>query len=335
MTDQTLREATGALGIEVPTLMGARARSLQILDETRERLTASVPPEGIEADVLALGSLARLEASRESDFDYLVVMHRLPSDVRTGRRLIDAAEDVRTGLDLEAPGRTGLFARVISAPDLTENIGLEDDTNITHSLRILTLEESASVYRPDLHEQLLRAILDRYLADAEGARVPRFLINDVIRYWRTLAVDYQAKRWKSLEPGGWGLRYLKLIISRKLTFAGTLASLFLIEPPTTDGLLSQFELPSLSRLAQLHEHLDDDRKEDLAAILQIADEFLAHLGDERFREEAQQVRTRSEIRPGSRFADMRDQARRLQEHLEGLFFDSEVLGEKTRRYLSF
>lgn len=63
------------------------------------------------------------------------------------------------------PGRRGLFGHIASAPGLTERIGLEQDTNVSTTRRLLVLEESVSVYRPDRRLELLRAILERYLFD--------------------------------------------------------------------------------------------------------------------------------------------------------------------------
>src|SRR5207247_550348 len=103
----------------------------------------------------------------------------------------------------------------------------------------------------------LTRLVDRYLLDYQTKPkpgVPRFLVNDVVRYWRTIAVDYQAKKWDELDEN-WGLRYLKLIVSRKLTFAGTLVSLFI--PAIThknvdrEMLVRQFGMPPLARLAQV------------------------------------------------------------------------------------
>ena len=118
-------------------------------------------------------------------------------------------------------------------------------------------------------KKTMRSILKRYLVDYHNFEnvsplhkrgVARFLLNDVVRYWRTVAVDYQAKRWDELsppagafqeddglglEPPKWGLRYIKLRSSRKLAFVGSLVSLHgsstvtvLIPDDAIDGLAS-------------------------------------------------------------------------------------------------
>jgi predicted nucleotidyltransferase len=299
----------------------------------RARIDAALP-----VDILVLGSVAREEGTAASDLDYVVVMHALLEDPASGvREVVEAMEELRRDrLDLGDPGQTGLFGRLIAAQDLVERIGLQDDSNENHTRRILLLTESRPLLSSDLYHRLLRAVIRRYLADYTEPKegVPRFLLNDVLRYWRTLAIDYQAKLWGQPQPE-WGLRYLKLIISRKLMIAGTLTSLFLCERATEDYFVEQFQMPALARLAQVRAVADAPQRDAVASALVIASEFVEALKDEDFRDEAKAVRTRNDIDPGSRFGAMQQSARVLQQYLETIFFDTPALSTKSRKYLSF
>lgn len=360
----SLVEAAAALSVEGGLSHLARSCSVSraFADEAQGELRTAhdgddFDVEAAPLDVVVFGSYARQEATTESDFDHLVIAHGLCADPRASRLLLRRADRLRDlprrqALLTEAvlfasaedgpkqvspPGKTSLFGRVVSATDLVERIGLEQDTNRSQTVRMLLLEESESLLRDDLHEELLRNVLRRYLSDYDAPKQgpPRFLVNDVVRYWHTLTVDYAAKRYEQINPE-WGLRYLKLIISRKLAYAGTLASLLSCgpeQPADEDYLFSQFRIPPLARLAQLHSALDaEEHRRALADCLTTADWFTGRLGDPSFREDVKSVRDRDSAVPA--FQEAREQARLIQAALETLFFRTHLQSRSTT-YLSF
>jgi hypothetical protein len=89
-------------------------------------------------------------------------------------------------------------------------------------------------------------LLDRYLDQSvKDFRPPRFLLNDVIRYWRTMCVDFAGKEHEG--PGKWGLRNVKLRTARKVLFAGGLLPVL----ECSRGLLAMlFETDSLPKLVR-------------------------------------------------------------------------------------
>ncbi len=344
-----LQSVIADLGIEGSTeaLVSAAGYSDGALSEATTFLTEKVPIDDVEIDVVVTGSYARLEASDESDFDYLIVPHSLPAanHIRRTRDLLSAVDEfigklgaLKDPPDKKKPGVSGLFGQIQSAPDLVERIGLEQDTNISHTRRVLLLQESRSVYRPDLHDRLIHSIVARYLADYDQPKPgpPRFLLNDLIRYWYTVSVDYQAKRWERLEVG-WGIRYIKLLMSRRLSFASSCVALLLCgpdQPATETHLVEQFGLPPLARLAQLH-HLDGfEQDEALSVILTHASRFYELLSDPEIRQELEKVRSKADAAASPTFEELRASADSVAERLREVFFGP-LLAENTRNYMVF
>ncbi len=175
-----------------------------------------------DASIVVVGSLAREEFTTDSDIDWTLLLDGMshPQDEQLARDIRIALEKINK----KQPGREGVFGTLVSSHDLIHRIGGETDTNANTTRRILLLLESMAIGRPDAHNRVLNNILYRYLDEDRGlwfgsnaSKVPRFLFNDVARYWRTMAVDFAYKQ-RTRPDGGFLIRNTKLRMSRKLLF---------------------------------------------------------------------------------------------------------------------
>jgi hypothetical protein len=183
-----------------------------------------------DTSIVVLGSAGRFEVTSGSDTDWtFLVDGQAQPEHRT------AANRVAEGIDKKS-GREGIFGKLAFSHDLIHYIGGQDDTNANLTRRILLLLESKPIGERRAYDSVVRNVLERYLSGDHGwirrrtrYCVPRFLHNDIARYWRTVTVDYAYKHW-TRSGQGWALRSAKLRLSRKLTYAA--------------GLLYAFELAS-------------------------------------------------------------------------------------------
>jgi hypothetical protein len=114
------------------------------------------------------------------------------------------------------PGRTGIFGNLIFSHELVHQIGGENDPNSNITRRLLLLLESRTIGSTDAYNRVVRVILERYFdqdtnlfnVDKTHFRVPRFLLNDIVRFWRTMAVDFAGKQ-RERGGEGWALRNIK------------------------------------------------------------------------------------------------------------------------------
>ena len=219
---------------QLQTQLGVRWEAIQRAEanaaDVRDRLTQGLANQTTDdASLVVFGSLARDEWTGGSDVDWTLLI-----DGQTYPEESESEGSIRDWItkNFPSPGREGTFGGLSFSHDLVHRIGGKTDTNTNLTRRILLLLESQPIGRPDAHQRVVRALLERYINEDFGwlvatnpLYVPRFLQNDIARYWRTVAVDFAYKRHDRAGEE-WALKTVKLRLSRKLTYAAGLVACF-------------------------------------------------------------------------------------------------------------
>lgn len=349
MTD-AFEQLCDKLGVTFPEIQRARKQSKEKLSELRHlaqngatddcMAVSVVPPDG---SLVVLGSLARAEWTSGSDVDWTLLIDG-QADPQHNLAAKEFAARLQDG-KYKKPGPAGVFGGLSFSHDLIHCIGGEHDTNTNMTRRVLLLLESRSLTTVDAHSRVIRGILKRYL-DSERTfltdsgrkyKVPRFLLNDIVRYWRTVAVDYVNKQWERGDEG-WALRNIKLRFSRKLMFVSGLLTCFSCYLDThgrTEVLFRDEDEAArtvhqhvVSRMGMqpidvLCAHLASRAKAETANKLLVAYDFFLAIPDN-----PEKRKHLSGLQVGSAYQDevfntVRKQSRNFQEALSSMFYEDD------------
>jgi len=347
--------------IQCPNICNA----IELSHTQRDKIRLCVEKGGLipaDASLVVFGSLARNEATQGSDIDWSLLIDGQANGEHHDAALAIKSELSKTGLPM--PGVTGTFGTLIFSHDLVHQIGGDDDTNRNTTRRVLLLLESCPIEssnsRP-VYERVAKQIVNRYLEQEPDVllpdgtrRIPRFLLNDVVRYWRTMAVDY-ARKVRDRNAEGWALRNIKLRLSRKLTFvSGMLSCLdYRLNPHRGENGGSLFNATGM-KVLDAQEHIrkcvattpldivsrsiegyspDETHKAELVgSILGSYDTFLGILNDEEKRKRLKGLRP-GEHEKDPIFQECRELGVGFQNGLSTLFFETnDELTKATQEY---
>lgn len=300
-----------------------------------------------EASFVTYGSLARREWTSGSDVDWTLLVddRAAPEHKQVAYKIEQFLKDN----NLKNPSPSGAFGNIAFSHGLIHHIGGQGDTNRNTTQRILLLLESNSIGNPEAYKRVVRQVIKRYLdedltydtGNGSNKKIPRFLLNDIVRYWRTMAVDFAGKQWERANKG-WALRNIKLRMSRKLIFTSGLLMCFCYDAKSVSTIRKRNNLSLLETVTCLEKFVYRTPLENVAVVMLeldmidtgrdlmgAYDEFLALLNDKDKREHLEKLEIGNACNDKV-FGDAREMSYRFQDALDILFFDR--LEKLTKRY---
>ena len=305
-----------------------------------------------DTSFVVFGSLARDEWTVGSDVDWTLLVDGIasPDHFKVAQEIADRFTQAK----LQPPGPTGTFGNLAFSHEIVHHIGGEADTNRNTTRRVLLLLESLAIGDQQAYNRVITSVLNRYLdndisfwsASGQKYQVPRFLLNDIVRYWRTMCVDYATKH-RERQGAKWALRNVKLRLSRKLIFAAGMLTCFnwwLRQPsqPTTLFNMPEHFEPLLSHL-RMHvrmtplEILADAamhyaQPETAEKIFDSYDLFLTRMNDGEIRQHLSELKAKN-AQKDDVFEEFRSISNGFQDGLNRLFLDDDPkMRELTRKY---
>ena len=151
---------------------------------------------GEDGCIYLVGSAGRGEMGNSSDLDLFLVTHAKPRKVD---EILAQAAVLRMMREhaLPDPSNDADFLRLYAAQNLERRLGaVQDDPENTFTARMLLLLESRPLYGQQSYARLVDRVLQAYWRNDEwhaNDYLPLVLVNDIVRYWRVVVLNYEAK----------------------------------------------------------------------------------------------------------------------------------------------
>ncbi len=238
------------------------------IKDLKERIVAT-PELKIDDNlcVYMTGSYARLEACNHSDLDLFFISDGGFSKIE--KTLVDAAL-IRLSREMKICDFSGdgKYLEIHKLEKMTKELGSQsDDYENFFTARLLLLLESLPLINENLYERVINEIIECYFKDYENHIdnfKPTFLINDIIRYWKTITLNYENKRIENPDDGKMRVSNFKLRFSRKLMcFSFIMKLLSKEEPVNKEDVLEIVKQTPIERMKSLKVFEIDDLIEDV------------------------------------------------------------------------
>ncbi len=233
--------------------------------------------KSIEVTIFIAGSIGRYEIGENSDLDIFFI-----SDSKVSRlqeiKLFAHILDLNRRLKFPELSNDGQFLKIHELNKIKKDIGASTDDYMNYfTTRMLLLLESKPILNEICYKKSIDEIVSSYFRDGVGKKDfrPLFLTNDLLRFWRTLCLNYETIRNDPNKP--WRKKNLNLKFCRLLTIYGTILPLVAKPIKDASAFKELLEHTPLQRLAIGLDYLKVDLayKEEFIKFLECYECFLA------------------------------------------------------------
>lgn len=255
-----------------PQLQSRITTSRKKLIELRKETMGDTALKNKRLSIFAAGSLGRLEIGTRSDFDVFMIANQdneslageqKPSISRLEEYEVFASL-IRINNDLGFPkfSGDGKYLKTYELAEMLKATGSpRDDSENLFTARVLLMLESQFVTNDILYKYARSRVISHYYRDDKDREDfrPLFLLNDLLRFWRTLCLNYEVHRNETGHP--WLKKNLNLKFSRKLTIFSAVLGILSGKANDANSFTTLCDLTPIERLASALDAISDPELE--------------------------------------------------------------------------
>jgi predicted nucleotidyltransferase len=238
-----------------------RQRTKERLSEFKSKLSEALSEQEHSLSIFTAGSIGRSEVGEKSDIDpFFVAANEVSgSELSSIQRVVNEVANV-TGF----PDVTSEYFKVHSIENILTRTGKSDDDHEnTFTTRVLMLLESVPIYNDAMYYEYRKQVIQNYFRDSRGINEefrPVFLLNDFLRYWRTLCLNYEKMRDDPERP--WRKKNINLKFARRFTIFSTILPMIALPISSVEEFVKICDMTPMERLAYGLDVLGDDSLKD-------------------------------------------------------------------------
>ena len=247
----------------------AKEKSENNLEILKSRMLGSFPDTDILSSnicVYACGSLGRLEMTHKTDLDLFFIA--LNDSDKESKEIYSNVNrylffsnlySINKELGYHEPSKHGDYWVFTPKCNLLDIGSRQEDYNNSFTARMLLILESKPIFNESGYRELLKEVIEKYFVDYKDYKsrfYPLYLMNDIMRYWYTLTLNYEYRRDGGDDANEKSWKRLKLKYARLITCFSMIACLYK-KSITPEDVMNYTQMTPFERLWSLSDTITD------------------------------------------------------------------------------